>query len=49
MGQEFNSDDFQGRSEEQVKRNNFIFILTTTVLSFFALLITLYFLFGEIL
>ena len=49
MEQEFNSDDFQGRSEEQVKRNNFIFILTTTVLSFFALLITLYFLFGEIL
>jgi hypothetical protein len=49
MEQEFNSDDFQGRSEEQVKRNNFVFILTTTVLSFFALLITLYFLFGEIL
>jgi len=49
MEQEFNSDDFQGRSEEQVKRNNFVFILTTTVLSFFPLLITLYFLFGEIL
>jgi hypothetical protein len=49
MEQEFNSDDFQGRSEEQVKRNNFVFILTTTVLSFFALLVTLYFLFGEIL
>jgi hypothetical protein len=49
MEQEFNSDDFQGRSEDHIRRNNFIFILTTTVLSFFALLITLYFLFGEIL
>jgi hypothetical protein len=49
MDKEFNSDDYQGRSEEHVRRNNIIFILTTTVLSFFALLITLYFLFGEIL
>jgi len=49
MEQEFNSDDFQGRSEDHIRRNNFIFILTTTVLSFFALLTTLYFLFGEIL
>jgi hypothetical protein len=49
MKQEFNSDDYQGRSEEHVKRNNFIFVLTTTIISFFALLIVLYFLFGEIL
>jgi hypothetical protein len=48
MEQEFNSDDFQGRPEDQIRRNNFIFVLTTTVVSFFAMLITLYFLFKEI-
>jgi hypothetical protein len=49
MEKEFDPNDYQGRSEEHVKRNNFIFVLTTTIISFFALLITLYFLFGEIL
>jgi hypothetical protein len=48
MEQDFNSDDFQGRSEDHIRRNNFIFVLTTTVVSFFAMCITLYFLFKEI-
>ena len=48
MENEFNSDDYQGRSEDHIKRNNFIFVLTTTVVSFFAMLITLYFLLKEI-
>ena len=48
MEKEFDSNDYQGRSEDQVKRNNVLFVITTGLVSLFGIIITLYVLFGEI-
>jgi len=48
MEKEFDPNDYQGRSEDQVRRNNMIFVITTGLVSLFGIAITLYVLFGEI-
>ena len=48
MENEFNSNDYQGRSEDHVRRNNLIFVLATTIASFIGLAATLYVFLNEI-
>lgn len=47
MEKEFNPNDYQGRTEEQVKRNNISFAISTGLIALLGIILTFYFLFSE--